>query len=137
MRILIAKLDLETAVYRCKTAKPEQAVAVLVQEIIVGRKLPLSAAEKERIQTDLSTKFSDWPPSSACYAQSEGVRHSGKQQICVHRGADSAKNGCRVPRQPVIFCRSSSGLSRRLAGRKSIECGSAPMISALSQTARA
>jgi pilus assembly protein CpaF len=51
-RTLISKLDLE----RLATVQPtkaRQAVANLVQTIITDGKLPLSAAEKERIQSDL------------------------------------------------------------------------------------
>ncbi len=51
-RTLISKLDLE----KLSTVQPEkarQAVAGLVQTIILDGKMPLSAAEKERIQNDL------------------------------------------------------------------------------------
>jgi pilus assembly protein CpaF len=52
LRTLISKLDLE----RLSTVqgnKAKQAVANLVHEIISDRKMPLSAGEKERIQSDL------------------------------------------------------------------------------------
>ncbi len=51
-RTLISKLDLERLA-AVQTGKAKQAVAGLVQEIIVDRKLPLNAAEKDRIQSDL------------------------------------------------------------------------------------
>jgi pilus assembly protein CpaF len=51
-RTLISKLDLERLA-TVQAAKAKTAVGNLVQEIITERKLPLSAAEKERIQSDL------------------------------------------------------------------------------------
>src|SRR3954451_11370399 len=51
-RTLISKLDLERLA-TVQGGRARQAVANLVQEIIVERKLPLSAIEKERIQSDL------------------------------------------------------------------------------------
>ncbi len=51
-RTLISKLDLERLA-TVQGGRARQAVANLVQEIIAERKLPLSAIEKERIQSDL------------------------------------------------------------------------------------
>jgi pilus assembly protein CpaF len=51
-RTLISKLDLEKLA-TVQPAKAKQAVANLVQTIILDGKLPLSAAEKEKIQSDL------------------------------------------------------------------------------------
>ena len=51
-RILISKLDLEK-LSTVQGSKAKQAVAALVQSIIAESKLPLSASEKERIQSDL------------------------------------------------------------------------------------
>jgi pilus assembly protein CpaF len=51
-RTLISKLDLEKLA-TVQSAKAKQAVGGLVQEIILDRKMPLSAAEKEKIQSDL------------------------------------------------------------------------------------
>jgi pilus assembly protein CpaF len=51
-RTLISKLDLEK-LSTVQPAKAKQAVSSLVQTIIVDGNLPLSAAEKERIQSDL------------------------------------------------------------------------------------
>jgi pilus assembly protein CpaF len=51
-RILISKLDLEK-LSTVQGSKAKQAVAALVQNIIAESKLPLSASEKERIQSDL------------------------------------------------------------------------------------
>ena len=51
-RTLISKLDLERLA-TVQGNKAKQAVANLVHEIITERKMPLSAGEKERIQSDL------------------------------------------------------------------------------------
>lgn len=51
-RSLISKLDLERLA-TVQGARARQAVANLVQEIIAERKLPLSAIEKDRVQSDL------------------------------------------------------------------------------------
>jgi pilus assembly protein CpaF len=51
-RTLISKLDLEK-LSTVQASKAKQAVATLVQNIISESKLPLSAIEKERIQSDL------------------------------------------------------------------------------------
>src|SRR3954449_13486387 len=51
-RNLISKLDLEKLA-TVQTSKAKQAVASLVQSIISESKLPLSAAEKDKIQADL------------------------------------------------------------------------------------
>jgi len=51
-RTLISKLDLEKLA-SVQPARARQAVATLVSEIVIENKLPLSAAEKEKIQSDL------------------------------------------------------------------------------------
>src|SRR6476646_5356907 len=51
-RTLISKLDLEKMA-GVQNSRARQAVASLVQNIISDGKLPLSAAEKEKIQSDL------------------------------------------------------------------------------------
>jgi len=51
-RTLISKLDLERLA-SVQTGRAKSAVGNLVQEIISERKLPLSAVEKDRIQSDL------------------------------------------------------------------------------------
>jgi pilus assembly protein CpaF len=51
-RTLISKLDLEK-MGRVQNSKAREAVAGLVQTIISDGKMPLSAAEKEKVQTDL------------------------------------------------------------------------------------
>src|SRR5579863_8895437 len=51
-RTLISKLDLEKLA-TVQPARARQAVATLVSEIVIENKLPLSAAEKEKIQSDL------------------------------------------------------------------------------------
>jgi pilus assembly protein CpaF len=51
-RTLISKIDLEK-LGTVQTSKARQAVASLVQTIIVDGKLPLSGAEKEKMQSDL------------------------------------------------------------------------------------
>src|SRR5579864_7264478 len=51
-RTLISKLDLEKLA-TVQPARARQAVATLVQEIVVDNKMPLSAVEKEKIQAEL------------------------------------------------------------------------------------
>jgi pilus assembly protein CpaF len=51
-RTLISKLDLEKLA-TVQPARARQAVATLVNEIVVDNKMPLNAAEKEKIQLDL------------------------------------------------------------------------------------
>ena len=51
-RTLISKLDLEK-LSTVQPARARQAVASLVNEIVIENKMPLSAAEKERLQSDL------------------------------------------------------------------------------------
>ena len=51
-RTLISKLDLEK-LSTVQPARARQAVATLVNEIVVENKMPLSAVEKEKIQSDL------------------------------------------------------------------------------------
>jgi pilus assembly protein CpaF len=51
-RTLISKIDLEKLA-TVQTSKARQAVASLVQTIIMDGKLPLSGAEKEKMQSDL------------------------------------------------------------------------------------
>ncbi|HEY3455183.1 MAG TPA: CpaF family protein [Bryobacteraceae bacterium] len=51
-RTLISKLDLEK-LSAAQNSKARQAVANLVQNIITDGKMPLSAAEKEKVQSDL------------------------------------------------------------------------------------
>jgi pilus assembly protein CpaF len=51
-RTLISKLDLEK-LSMVQLPRARQAVATLVQEIVVENKLPLNSAEKEKIQSDL------------------------------------------------------------------------------------
>ena len=51
-RTLISKLDLEKLA-NVQPARARQAVATLVNEIVLDRKMPLNGAEKEKIQSDL------------------------------------------------------------------------------------
>ena len=51
-RTLLSQIDLEK-LSSSDTARARQAVATMVQEIIAQRKVPLNAAEKDRIQSDL------------------------------------------------------------------------------------
>ena len=51
-RTLLSQIDLEK-LSSSDTARARQAVATMVQEIIAAQKVPLNAAEKDRIQSDL------------------------------------------------------------------------------------
>jgi len=51
-RTLLAQIDLEK-LSSSNNARARQAVATMVQEIVATQKVPLNAAEKERIQSDL------------------------------------------------------------------------------------
>src|SRR5579863_3597410 len=51
-RALISKLDLEKLA-TAQPARARQAVAAMINDLVSDNKVPLSAAEKERIQTDL------------------------------------------------------------------------------------
>src|ERR1039457_5805099 len=51
-RTVISRMDLER-LSAVNNGRGKQAVALLVQEIVATERVPLNAAEKERIQTDL------------------------------------------------------------------------------------
>ncbi|HYM12893.1 MAG TPA: CpaF family protein [Bryobacterales bacterium] len=51
-RTLLSKVDLEK-LSTVNNGKAKQAIAVLIQEIVAKEKVPLSATEKERLQSDL------------------------------------------------------------------------------------
>src|SRR5579862_4919046 len=51
-RTLLSKMDLEK-LSSAKNGRARQAVATLVQDIVAKEKVPLNAAEKERMQADL------------------------------------------------------------------------------------
>ena len=51
-RTVISRMDLER-LSAVNNGRAKQAVALLVQEIVATERVPLNAAEKERIQTDL------------------------------------------------------------------------------------
>jgi len=51
-RTLLSKIDLEK-LSSVNNGRARQAVAKIVQEIVVSEKVPLNATEKERIQSDL------------------------------------------------------------------------------------
>jgi pilus assembly protein CpaF len=51
-RTLLSKMDLEK-LGAANNGRARQAVAVLIQDIVAKEKVPLSAAEKERLQSDL------------------------------------------------------------------------------------
>jgi pilus assembly protein CpaF len=86
-RTLISKLDLE----RLSTVhgpKAKQAVANLVQEIVSERKLPLSASEKERIQSDLLDEVFGLGPLEPLFRDPKvsDILVNNKNLVYVERG---------------------------------------------------
>ncbi|HEY7307218.1 MAG TPA: CpaF family protein [Bryobacteraceae bacterium] len=86
-RTLISKLDLERLA-TVQTGKAKQAVAGLVQEIILDRKLPLSAVEKEKIQVDLLDEVFGLGPLEPLLADPKvsDILVNGKNLVYVERG---------------------------------------------------
>lgn len=87
---LISKLDLEK-LSTVQGPKAKQAVASLIQSIILDGKLPLSAAEKEKIQSDLLDEvFGLGPLRLDC---SQTVRPHPKCQVQPCLPATTARDG--------------------------------------------
>ncbi len=86
-RTLISKLDLEK-LSTVQNANARQAVSSLVHEIIVDGKLPLSAAEKEKIQIDLLDEVFGLGPLEALLRDSKvsDILVNGKNSVYVERG---------------------------------------------------
>src|SRR5215469_14583024 len=91
-KTLISKLDLERlATVQGNRAK--QAVANLVQEIITERKLPLTATEKERIQSDLLDEVFGLGPLEPLLRDPKisDILVNNKNMIYVERGGKLQK----------------------------------------------
>jgi pilus assembly protein CpaF len=86
-RILISKLDLEK-LSTVQGSKAKQAVAALVQNIIAESKLPLSAFEKERIQSDLLDEVFGLGPLEPLLRDSQisDILVNNKHLVYVERG---------------------------------------------------
>ena len=86
-RTLISKLDLEK-LSTVQASKAKQAVATLVQSIISESKLPLSAGEKERIQSDLLDEVFGLGPLEALLRDPKvsDILVNNKSLVYVERG---------------------------------------------------
>ncbi len=86
-RTLISKVDLEKMA-TVQPAKARQAVANLVQTIITEGKMPLSAAEKERIQSDLLDEVFGLGPLEALLRDTKvsDILVNSKNLVYVERG---------------------------------------------------
>ena len=87
LRTLISKLDLEKMA-TVQPARARQAVAALVSEIVIDNKLPLSAAEKEKIQSDLLDEVFGLGPLEALLRDPavSDVLVNNKNLVYVERG---------------------------------------------------
>src|SRR5579883_3066277 len=97
-RILISKLDLEK-LSTVQGSKAKQAVAALVQSIIAESKLPLSASEKERIQSDLLDEVFGLGPLEPLLRdpQISDILVNNKDLVYVERGGI-------LKRTDIVFC---------------------------------
>jgi pilus assembly protein CpaF len=86
-RTLISKLDLEK-LGATQNGKARQAVASLVQNIISDGKLPLSAAEKERVQSDLLDEVFGLGPLEALLRDPKvsDILVNSKNLVYIERG---------------------------------------------------
>ena len=86
-RTLISKLDLEKMA-GVQNSKARQAVASLVQNIISDGKLPLSAAEKERVQCDLLDEVFGLGPLEALLRDPKvsDILVNNKNLVYIERG---------------------------------------------------
>src|SRR4051794_28970906 len=86
-RNLISKIDLEK-LGSVQTNKARQAVASLVQTIIVDGKLPLSGAEKERVQSDLLDEVFGLGPLEALLRDPKvsDILVNSKNLVYIERG---------------------------------------------------
>jgi pilus assembly protein CpaF len=86
-RTLISKLDLEKLA-TVPPARARQAVATLVSEIVIENKLPLSAAEKEKIQSDLLDEVFGLGPLEALLKDPavSDVLVNNKNLVYIERG---------------------------------------------------
>jgi pilus assembly protein CpaF len=86
-RTLISKLDLEK-LSTVQPARARQAVATLVNEIVIDNKMPLSAAEKEKIQSDLLDEVFGLGPIEALLRDPKvsDILVNNKSLVYVERG---------------------------------------------------
>jgi pilus assembly protein CpaF len=86
-RTLISKLDLEK-LSTIQTSKAKQAVASLVNNIIADGKLPLSAAEKEKMQADLLDEVFGLGPLEALLRDPKisDILVNNKNLVYIERG---------------------------------------------------
>jgi pilus assembly protein CpaF len=86
-RSLLSKLDLEK-LSTVQNTKAKRAVAALVQNIIVESKLPLSAAEKEKMQSDLLDEVFGLGPLENLLRDPKisDILVNNKNQVYVERG---------------------------------------------------
>ena len=84
---LISKLDLEK-LSTVQPARARQAVATLVQEIVVENKMPLNSAEKEKIQSDLLDEVFGLGPLEALLRDPKvsDILVNNKNLVYVERG---------------------------------------------------
>jgi pilus assembly protein CpaF len=86
-KTLISKLDLERLA-TVQPARAKQAVASLVQDIIGDGKIPLSAAEKEKVESDLLDEVFGLGPLEALLrdAKVSDILVNSKNLVYVERG---------------------------------------------------
>ena len=85
-RTLISKIDLEK-LSSVNNGKARQAVASMVQEIIVEEKVPLNASERERVQSDLLDEVFGLGPLEPLLAdrQISDILVNGKDNVYIER----------------------------------------------------
>src|SRR5690348_10812666 len=86
-RTLISKIDLEKLA-TVQTSKARQAVASLIQTIIMDGKLPLSGAEKEKMQLDLLDEVFGLGPIEALLRDPKisDILVNNKDRVYIERG---------------------------------------------------
>src|SRR3984957_8663066 len=93
-RTLISKLDLEKLA-TVQPARARQAVATLVNEIVVDNKMPLSAVEKEKIQYDLLDEVFGLGPLEALLRDPtvSDILVNNKNLVYIERAGKLSKTG--------------------------------------------
>lgn len=86
-RTLISKLDLEK-LSRVNTAQARQAVASMVNEIIVGQRVPLSFAEQAKVEAELLDEVFGLGPLEPLLADStiSDILVNDKSHVFIERG---------------------------------------------------
>jgi len=114
-RTLISKLDLEKLA-KVQPTRARQAVATLVDEIVFENKMPLNAAEKEKIQADLLDEVFGLGPLEALLRDPKvsDILVNNKNLVYIERGGILEKTDV-VFATTATSCRSSIGLSRKSA----------------------